>query len=58
MLSVAGSGACDFKDRGISIDAYDCAIWPNEASGKQSDIACAAAEVQHLHAWGYAGVPK
>ena len=58
MLSLAGSGACDFKDRGICIDAYDSAFWPNQASGKQSDIACAASKVQHLHPAGYAGVPK
>lgn len=58
MLSIARSGACDFEDRGVSIDAYDCAIWPNQSRGKQSDIACSASKVQHLHAWGYAGVSK
>ena len=58
MLSVVGSGACDFKDRGICIDAHDCAFWPNQAGGKQSDIACAASKVQHFHPTSYAGVPK
>ncbi len=58
MLSVARSGAGDFKDCGICIDAYDCALWPNKMSGKQSDIARTASEVQHLHPAGYAGVSK
>ena len=58
MLSVAGSGACDFKDRGICIDAQDCAFWSNQASCKQSDIACAASNIQHFHPASYAGVPK
>ncbi len=58
MSSVAGSGACDFKDRGICIDAYHCALLPDQVSGEQSDIAGPASKVEHLHTAGYAGVPK
>ena len=57
-LSIAGSGACDFKDRRICVDAHDCPIWPNQSSGEQGDIAGAASKVQHLHARDYASISK